>query len=98
MGVFVSLEDILGIERKSIQTFLKQMAGGGARPAPAVLKELLQTADGADATEPSIILDERNDSQGQVNNTNLFTRLNKSNWLASSAGAAESNSRGSGRN
>src|ERR1051326_6003595 len=45
---------------KSIQTFLKQMAEGGARPAPTVLKELLQNADDAGATELAIVLDERN--------------------------------------
>lgn len=44
---------------KSIQSFLKQMAKGGARPAPTVLKELLQNADDAGATEFAIILDER---------------------------------------
>ena len=48
---------------KSIQTFLKSMAEGGARPAPTVLKELLQNADDAGATELSIVLDERNGSR-----------------------------------
>lgn len=44
---------------RSIQTFLRQMAEGSARPAPMVLKELLQNADDAGATEMSVILDER---------------------------------------
>ena len=44
---------------KSIQTFLGQMAEGGAQPATTVLKELLQNADDAGATEVSIVLDER---------------------------------------
>ena len=44
---------------KSIKTFLGQMAEGGAQPASSVLKELLQNADDAGATEVSIVLDER---------------------------------------
>src|SRR5436190_2682229 len=44
---------------RSIQTFLRQMAEGSARPAPMVLKELLQNADDAGATEVSVILDQR---------------------------------------
>lgn len=44
---------------KSIKTFLGQMAEGGAQPAASVLKELLQNADDAKATEVSIVLDER---------------------------------------
>jgi len=44
---------------KSIQTFLEQMAEGGALPASAVLKELLQNADDAGATEVAVFLDER---------------------------------------
>ena len=44
---------------RSIQTFLNQMAEGGARAAPTVLKELLQNADDAGATEMHILLDER---------------------------------------
>lgn len=44
---------------KSIQTFLGQMAEGGAQPASAVLKELLQNADDAGATELAVFLDER---------------------------------------
>ena len=48
---------------KSIQTFLKQMAEGGARPAPTVLKELIQNADDAGATELAIVLDERNSTR-----------------------------------
>jgi hypothetical protein len=44
---------------RSIQTFLGQMAEGGAHPAPAVIKELLQNADDAGATEMAIVLDER---------------------------------------
>src|SRR5437868_5779108 len=49
---------------RSIQTFLSQMAEGGARPAPTVLKELLQNADDAGATEMSIVLDERKPRAG----------------------------------
>ena len=49
---------------RSIQTFLKQMAEGSARPAPMVLKELLQNADDAGATELSVILDQRNPRDG----------------------------------
>jgi hypothetical protein len=44
---------------RSIQTFLQQMAEGGARPAPTVIKELLQNADDAGATEIAVLLDER---------------------------------------
>ena len=42
---------------RSIQTFLGQMAEGGAQPGTAVLKELLQNADDAGATELSVVLD-----------------------------------------
>jgi len=44
---------------RSIKTFLEQMAEGSARPAPTVLKELLQNADDAGATEIEITLDAR---------------------------------------
>lgn len=44
---------------RSIRTFLEQMAEGSARPAPTVLKELLQNADDAGATEIEITLDTR---------------------------------------
>lgn len=44
---------------RSIKTFLEQMAEGSARPAPTVLKELLQNADDAGATEIEITLDVR---------------------------------------
>ena len=44
---------------RSIRTFLEQMAEGSARPAPTVLKELLQNADDAGATEIEITLDAR---------------------------------------
>ena len=44
---------------RSIQTFLRQMAEGGARAATAVIKELLQNADDAGATEVFVVLDER---------------------------------------
>lgn len=44
---------------RSIRTFLEQMAEGSARPAPTVLKELLQNADDAGATEIEITLDVR---------------------------------------
>nr|MDK2851463.1 sacsin [Candidatus Cloacimonadota bacterium] len=44
---------------RSIKTFLEQMAEGSAKPAPTVLKELLQNADDAGATEIEITLDAR---------------------------------------
>ncbi len=44
---------------RSIQKFLQQMAEGGARAASTVIKELLQNADDAGATELAVILDER---------------------------------------
>jgi hypothetical protein len=44
---------------RAIQTFLGQMAEGGISVAAAVIKELLQNADDAEATEVSVILDER---------------------------------------
>jgi len=44
---------------RAIQTFLGQMAEGGIGVAAAVIKELLQNADDAGATEVSVILDER---------------------------------------
>lgn len=44
---------------RSIQKFLQQMAEGGARAAPTVIKELLQNADDAGATELAVVLDER---------------------------------------
>lgn len=44
---------------RSIRTFLQQMVEGGACPAPTVIKELLQNADDAGATELAVILDER---------------------------------------
>jgi len=44
---------------RSIQKFLQQMAEGGARAAPTVIKELLQNADDAGAKELVVVLDER---------------------------------------
>ena len=44
---------------RSIQKFLQQMAEGGARAAPTVIKELLQNADDAGASELAVVLDER---------------------------------------
>jgi hypothetical protein len=45
---------------KSIQTFLNQMmAEQGARAASTVIKEILQNADDAGASELAVILDER---------------------------------------
>ena len=49
---------------RSIQTFLNQMAEGSTRPAPMVLKELLQNADDAGATEITVILDQRTPRAG----------------------------------
>ncbi|MFZ4580849.1 MAG: hypothetical protein ACOYOB_20900, partial [Myxococcota bacterium] len=44
---------------RSIQSLLKQMAEGGIDAAGTVIKELLQNADDAGATELSLFLDER---------------------------------------
>src|SRR3989441_9423539 len=44
---------------RSIEKFLQQMAEGGARAAPTVIKELLQNADDAGASEVVVLLDER---------------------------------------
>jgi hypothetical protein len=50
--------------RKAIQNALDQMASGAARVAPAVIKELLQNADDAEATLVSVVLDERLPPEG----------------------------------
>ena len=48
---------------KAIRTFLEQMAGGGGFSfGGAVIKELIQNADDAGATELVVALDERNGS------------------------------------
>lgn len=44
---------------RSIQKFLQQMAEGDAHAAPTVIKEILQNADDAGASELAVILDER---------------------------------------
>jgi hypothetical protein len=44
---------------RAIQTFLGQMAEGGIEVASAVIKELLQNADDAGASEVHVVLDER---------------------------------------
>src|SRR5262245_25130958 len=44
---------------RAIQNFLGQMAEGGIGIASAVIKELLQNADDAGASEVTVILDER---------------------------------------
>ncbi|MBN1671101.1 MAG: hypothetical protein JXR37_08725 [Kiritimatiellae bacterium] len=44
---------------RAIQTFLGQMAEGGIKVGSAVIKELLQNADDAGASEVQVILDER---------------------------------------
>ena len=49
---------------RSIQIFLGQMAEGGARAASAVIKELLQNADDAGATDVAVVLDERTPPPG----------------------------------
>lgn len=49
---------------RSIQTFLNQMAEGSTRPAPMVLKELLQNADDAGAPKITFILDQRTPRAG----------------------------------
>ncbi|MEQ8223742.1 MAG: hypothetical protein ABRQ37_15620, partial [Candidatus Eremiobacterota bacterium] len=43
----------------AIRNFLNQMSEGGLNVASAVIKELLQNADDAEATELHVILDER---------------------------------------
>lgn len=44
---------------RAIRSFLRQMAEGGTRVAPAVIKELIQNADDAGAEYMSVVLDER---------------------------------------
>jgi hypothetical protein len=47
---------------RAIQTFLGQMAEGGISIGSAVIKEMLQNADDAGATDVHVILDERTHS------------------------------------
>lgn len=47
----------------AIRSFLRQMAEHGTTLASAVIKELIQNADDAGATELSVILDERTPPQ-----------------------------------
>jgi sacsin len=49
---------------KAIQTFLQQMAEGNVATEPAVIKELLQNADDAGASELTVVLDERQPRDG----------------------------------
>ena len=49
---------------RAIKSFLGQMAEGGIVLGAAVIKELMQNADDADATELSVLLDERRVPQG----------------------------------
>ena len=44
---------------RAIRSFLRQMAEGGTRVAPAVMKELIQNADDAGADVVWMVLDER---------------------------------------
>jgi hypothetical protein len=80
---------------RSIQKFLQQMAEGGARAAPTVIKELLQNADDAEATEVIVLLDDRERpaafSQGYADMVApaLLIRNNKSFRLPIDVGAGE---------
>src|SRR5260370_21391034 len=47
---------------RAIRTFLQQMAEGNIDRGAAVIKELLQNADDAEATEVNVILDGRSAS------------------------------------
>lgn len=58
---------------KAIQSFLGQMAEGGIQLGDAVIKELIQNADDAGATEISVVLDERIAPEGFGNEFKKIT-------------------------
>ncbi|MBN1545581.1 MAG: hypothetical protein JW902_02875 [Syntrophaceae bacterium] len=58
---------------RAIRSFLGQMAEGGISLGVAVIKELMQNADDAGATEMSVLLDERPEPVGFDNEYNRLT-------------------------